>query len=143
MKMKIMLSAGLLLALAGCATTGSDGQAAKVVAPKRDALADRWVGQPAGRFFAQYGPPYNDQDNGSGRTYDWRGAYKTRMTGEKYEKLANGKRGKLLSPGRKQYLHCELQVTVSSDYVIRKITTVYDMPLGNGQTWCEQALDAG
>lgn len=131
MNFRMMTAAGLLLALAGCTTT---------TGVARNAVESRWLGQPAGTFFAQFGPPISDVEAGSDTVYSWKGGYKTRKVPAEYEKTADGKRGKRISPARTEYLSCSVQLTVSSDYVIRSIRLVGDRKRPNGPSWCEEFL---
>ncbi|MQW86599.1 hypothetical protein [Sinorhizobium saheli] len=131
MNFRMMTAAGLLLALAGCTTT---------TGVARNAVESRWLGQPAGTFFAQFGPPISDAEAGSDTVYSWKGGYKTRKVPAEYEKTADGKRGKRISPARTEYLSCSVQLTVSSDYVIRSIRLVGDRKRPNGPSWCEEFL---
>jgi hypothetical protein len=128
------LIAALCLTAAGCTTTGG--------MPKNEIEA-RWNGQPAGAFFAKFGPPVSDAASGSSTLYTWRGGNKTRVVPATYEDLGNGKRGKLLTRARTEYLRCEVQLTVSSDYVIRGVRTVVDRPVTNGgKSYCAEFLAA-
>lgn len=137
MTFRNMVTAGVVaafgLAAAGCTTTGS---------PKSDVEA-RWNGQQAGAFFAKFGPPISDTASGNSTLYTWRGGNKTRVIPATYEDLGNGKKGKLLTQARTQYLRCEVQLTVSSDYVIRSIRTVVDRPGVDGaKSYCAEFLAA-
>lgn len=122
----------LALMLAGCETTGV----------ARNAVEARWNGQQAGSFFAKFGPPANDMPASGGSTvYSWRGGYKARVIPAVYEDLGGGKKGKLLRAARTEYARCELQLTVSPDYVIRSIRTLVDKPgIDGGKTYCEELL---
>lgn len=122
---------GLALTLGGCTTTGV----------ARNDVEQRWNGQPAGTFFAKFGPPTSDSDVGGSTVYAWRGGYKTRTIGATYETLPDGKRGKRLTAGRTEYLSCSLQLTVTQDYVIRSVRIIADKP-GSvpGKTHCEEFL---
>lgn len=132
MNIRIITLAGLALTLAGCTT-------ASVVAP--NAIEKRWNGQPAGAFFAKFGPPVTDQTIGASTLYSWRGGYKTRTVPAKYAESKGGKKGALLSPARTEYLRCEVQLTVSQDYVIRSVRTIVDKPGLNGApSYCEEFL---
>ncbi|MBB4955544.1 hypothetical protein H4S14_003505 [Agrobacterium vitis] len=126
MNFKIMLTAGLALALAGCTTTSGG---VPVVA-KKNAAQVRWEGQSAGKFFAQFGPPISDVQSGSTTTYTWRGGFKTRKVAAEGNSKAT----------RTQYLSCQVNLTVSSDYVIEELKTVADRPYQDGKTWCEVFL---
>ena len=130
MNFRMMTAAGLALALAGCTTVG----------PARNAVEARWNGQPAGTFFAQFGPPISDVDSGDSTVYSWKGGYKTLRIPAEYAKGPDGKRGKRISAARTEYLSCSVQLTVSSDYVIRSIRVAGDHRQGDGPTWCEQFL---
>ena len=137
MTFRNMVTAGLVvafgLAAAGCTTTG---------APKGEVEA-RWNGQQAGAFFAKFGPPVSDSAAGNSTLYTWRGANKTRVIPATFEDLGNGKKGKLLTQARTQYLRCEVQLTVSSDYIIRSIRTVVDRPgVNGGKSYCAEFLAA-
>lgn len=83
------------------------------------ALETRWIGQSAGAFFAAYGPPVRDIEGMDGQTlYTWRGGFINRKA-------------------------CQVELTVSGDYKIRKIRPVVDRkdPKG-GPSHCEKVLDA-
>lgn len=125
MNFKIMLTAGLALALAGCTTTGQMPSISK-----KNAVETRWEGKPAGQFFAKFGPPINDVQSGSSTLYTWRGGYKTRKVASEGNKKAT----------RTQYLSCQVDLTVSSDYVIQGVKIVADRQLDGGKTWCEEFL---
>jgi hypothetical protein len=127
MNFKIMLTAGLALALAGCTTTEGSGI---MPAAKKNAVEARWNGQPAGKFFAQFGPPINDVQAGSSTIYTWRGGFRNRKVPVDGKSKAT----------RTQYLSCQVNLTVSSDYVIQSIKTIADRPYQNGKTWCETFL---
>lgn len=126
MNLKIMLTAGLALALAGCTTATTSGV---LPVAKKSAVETRWAGQPAGQFFAKFGPPISDVQSGSSTVYSWRGGYKTRT-------IAASKTSK----ARTQYLRCQVDLTVSSDYVIQSVKPVIDPPGADGKTWCEEFL---
>lgn len=130
MKFRTFAAAGLALALAGCTTIPSSG----------NSIESRWVGQSAGRFFAAFGPPISDAENGSSTIYTWRGGYKTVRIPAKYAEGADGKRGKQISPARTSYLRCQAEITTSSDYTIRSIRTVADLPGTNGPSYCAEFL---
>ncbi|OOG67033.1 hypothetical protein [Sinorhizobium sp. A49] len=131
MNFRMMTVAGLALALAGCTTT---------TGISKNAVESRWLGQPAGGFFAQYGPPLSDVESGSSTVYNWKGGYKTRKVPAQYETGKDGKRGKRISPARTEYLSCSVQLTVSSDYVIRSIRLLGDHKRADGPSWCEEFL---
>ncbi|WP_307233235.1 hypothetical protein [Pararhizobium capsulatum] len=130
MNFRMITMAGLALTLAGCTTVG----------PARNAVEARWNGQPAGTFFAQFGPPVSDVESGDATVYSWKGGYKTRRIPAEYAKGPDGKRGKRISPARTEYLSCSVQLTVSSDYVIRSIHVAGDHRSAEGPSWCEQFL---
>lgn len=128
------LIAALCLAAAGCTTVGG--------APTNEIEA-RWNGQQAGAFFAKFGPPVSDAASGTATLYTWRGGFKTRVVPATYEDLGDGKRGKMLTRARTEYLRCEVQLTVSSDYIIRSVRTVVDRPGTNGgKSYCAEFLTA-
>lgn len=131
MNFRLMTVAGLALVIAGCTTT---------TGVARNAVEKRWLGQPAGTFFAQFGPPLSDTVSGSDTLYGWKGGYNTRRIAAQYETTADGKRGKRIAPARTQYLSCAVQLTVSSDYVIRAIRIVSDRKREDGPSWCEEFL---
>ncbi|ASY68041.1 hypothetical protein N181_06030 [Sinorhizobium fredii USDA 205] len=131
MNFRMMTAAGLVLVLAGCTTT---------TGVARNAVEKRWLGQPAGTFFAQFGPPLSDVETGGDTVYSWKGGYKTRRIPAEYEKTADGKRGKRISAARTEYLSCAVQLTVSSDYVIRSIRIAGDRKRPTGPSWCEEFL---
>ena len=130
MGMNLTLMAAFALALAGCTTTA---------APKNE-VETRWIGQQAGAFFAKFGPPAGDAAAGNATTYTWRGGHKTRTVPATYETLPDGKRGKLLTRARTEYLRCEVQLTVSGDYIIRGIRTIVDRPTAGGKSYCAEFL---
>ncbi|MGO4618580.1 hypothetical protein AB4Z34_01500 [Ensifer sp. 2YAB10] len=134
MNFRMMTVAGLALVLAGCTTTGTG--------ISRNAVEARWLGQPAGGFFAQYGPPISDVESGSSTVYSWKGGYKTRKVPAQYETTKDGKRGKRIASARTEYLSCSVQLTVSSDYVIRSIRIAGDHKRAEGPSWCEEFLGA-
>lgn len=132
MNIRILTLAGLALALGGCTTT--------TLAP--NPIETRWNGQQAGTFFAKFGPPTADQPTGASTIYTWRGGYKTRTVPAKYAG-DDKKKGKLVSPARTEYLRCEVQLTVSPEYVIRSVRTIIDKPGLNGApSYCEEFLAA-
>lgn len=130
MKIRTFAAAGLAIALAGCTTIPSAG----------DPVAARWNGQSAGKFFAAYGPPLSDAENGSSVVYSWKGGYKTVRVPAKYAEGDNGKRGKQTAPARTMYLRCQAEITTNSDYTIRSIRTVNDMPGESGKSYCAEFL---
>lgn len=134
MNFRIFIMGGLMLALAGCTTTGG-GIAS-------NPLEARWNGKSAGTFFAAYGPPISDVEAGSSTVYTWRGAYKTvRVPAKAEEKGEKGKKAKR-SAARTLYLRCEARITVGQDYMIRNIQAIADRPGVNGPSYCAEALDA-
>ncbi|PZM17267.1 hypothetical protein [Rhizobium tubonense] len=126
MNFRTISAAGLMLALAGCNTISIPSM------PASDPVSARWVGQSAGRFFASYGPPISDHDDGGGRVYNWRGGYKT------VKVAADDKKGK--TAGGKVHLSCKADITTSSDYVIRSIHILGDMPGTTGSSYCAELL---
>jgi hypothetical protein len=130
MKLRTFAAAGLAIALAGCTT----------IPTAADPISSRWVGQSAGKFFAAFGPPLTDADNGSGNVYTWKGGYKTVAVPAKYSEGADGKRGKQTSPARKLYLRCQAEITTNSDYTIRTIRISGDVPGVNGPSYCAEFL---
>ncbi|MDL2401025.1 hypothetical protein [Rhizobium mayense] len=124
MNIRMITAAGLLLALAGCTTT-------TVALPTiaSNPVQDRWEGQSAGRFFASFGPPIADRDEGGNRVYTWRGGYKTVTVTNK-----NGeKKGKL-------YLSCKADIVTNQSYVIRAVHILNDQPGVNGSSYCAELL---
>lgn len=130
--MRSLALAGLALALAGCSTTGSMGGG--------NAVEAKWLGKPAGGFFAAYGPPVSDTESGSSTVYSWKGGYKTRRIPAEYAKTSDGKRGKQTAPARTVYLSCSVQITTDSDYTIRSIRILGDQKRGSGPSYCEEFL---
>ncbi|TCM58131.1 hypothetical protein C8J36_10128 [Rhizobium sp. PP-F2F-G48] len=131
MTLRVFAAAGLALALAGCTT----------IAPQQqNAVEARWAGQPAGVFFAQFGPPTADVQSGGNTLYSWKGGYRNRKVPATYAKKPDGSRGKQTSPARTDYLSCSVQLTVSSDYVIRSVRLVGDRRQPGGPSWCEEVL---
>ncbi len=135
MNIRIITLAGLALVLSGCTTA---------TISKPNAIETRWNGQQAGAFFAKFGAPMADQQTGASTIYTWRGGYRTRTVAAKYAEGSKGKKGALISPARTEYLRCEVQLTVSPDYVIRSVRTIIDKPGQNGApSYCEEFLTAG
>lgn len=130
MNFRLMTVAGLALALAGCTITG----------PARNAVESRWNGQPAGTFFAQFGPPQSDVESGDMTVYSWRGGYKKRTVPAQYAEGKDGKKGKKIASARTEFLSCSVQLTVSSDYVIRSVHVVGDRKTSTGPSWCDEFL---
>ena len=130
MNFRLMTVAGLALALAGCTTTG----------PARNAVESRWNGQPAGTFFAQFGPPQSDVESGDMTVYSWKGGYKKRTVPAQYAEGKDGKKGKKIASARTEFLSCSVQLTVSSDYVIRSVHVLGDRKTSTGPSWCEEFL---
>ena len=90
MNFRLMTVAALALALAGCTTVG----------PPRNAVEARWSGQPAGVFFAAFGPPQSDVSSGDMTIYSWKGGYKKRTIPAQFAEGANGKKGKKTAAAR-------------------------------------------
>ncbi|WP_349433325.1 hypothetical protein [Pararhizobium sp. A13] len=130
MNFRLMTVAGLALALAGCTTTG----------PARNAVESRWNGQPAGTFFAQFGPPQSDAESGDMTVYSWKGGYKKRTVPAQYAEDKDGKKGKKIASARTEFLSCSVQLTVSSDYVIRSVHVLGDRKTSTGPSWCDEFL---
>lgn len=136
MKFSGMAVAGLAIVLSACTTTPTSTSGGSTT----NAVEARWKGQSAGKFFAQFGPPVSDTEEGSTTVYNWRGGYKTERVAAKYATGTDGKRGALISPARTLYLSCSVQLTASSDYTIRSIRTVSDRPGVNGPSYCAEFL---
>ncbi|WP_377295368.1 hypothetical protein [Rhizobium sp. SG2393] len=132
MRFRMMTVAGLALALAGCTTTGGAGSG--------NAVDAKWLGKPAGGFFAAYGPPVSDVESGSSTVYSWKGGYKTRRIPAEYAKTTDGKRGKQTAPARTVYLSCSVQITTDADYIIRSIRILGDRKTDSGPSYCEEFL---
>lgn len=132
MNFRTITAAGLLLALAGCTTTGIASNPVEA----------RWNGQPAGGFFAAYGPPIADVEQGSSTLYSWRGGYKTVKVPAQYAEGKDGKKGKRIAAAKTVYMRCEVKLTVSDDYVIRNIETVSDRPGVTTPSYCGEFLGA-
>ncbi|MBB4227961.1 hypothetical protein [Rhizobium mongolense] len=130
MKLRTTAAVGLAIALAGCTTIPSAG----------DPISARWTGQSAGKFFAAYGPPIADTENGSATLYTWKGGYKRIRVPAKYAEGENGKRGKQIAAARTLYLRCQVEVTADSSYTIRSIRTVGDIPGENSKSYCAEFL---
>jgi hypothetical protein len=130
MKLRTFATAGLALLLAGCTT----------IPMAADPISSYWVGKSAGKFFAAFGPPLTDADTGNGNIYTWKGGYKTVSIPAKYAEAADGKRGKQISPARKQYLRCSAEITTNSDYSIRTIRVSGDVAGTNGPSYCAEVL---
>jgi hypothetical protein len=93
-------------------------------------VQDRWQGQSAGRFFAAYGPPISDRDEGGNRVYTWRGGYKT-VT------IAGKKTGK---PAGKRSFSCKADIVTNQSYEIRAIHILGDQPGLEGSSYCAELL---
>ncbi|MCW0000347.1 hypothetical protein OE766_19130 [Pararhizobium sp. YC-54] len=130
MNFRLMTVAGLALALAGCTTVG----------PARNAVEARWKGQPAGVFFAAFGPPQSDVSSGDMTVYSWKGGYKKRTIPAQYAEGENGKKGKKIASARTEFLSCSVQLNVSSDYVIRSVQVLGDRKSSSGPSWCDEFL---
>lgn len=130
MNFRLMTVAGLALALAGCTTVG----------PARNAVESRWNGQPAGTFFAKFGPPISDVQNGDKTVYSWKGGYKKRTIPAQYAEGENGKKGKKIASARTEFLSCSVQLNVSADYVIRSVQVLGDRKSSTGPSWCDEFL---
>ncbi|GAJ91335.1 hypothetical protein [Rhizobium rhizogenes] len=126
MNIRMITAAGLLLALAGCASTTTTPILPALVS---NPVQDRWEGQSAGRFFASYGPPISDRDDGGNRVYTWRGGYKTVTIATK-----DGKKG------GKRYLSCKADIVTSQSYVIRSVRILGDQPGTSGSSYCAELL---
>jgi hypothetical protein len=130
MNFRLMTVAGLALALAGCTTVG----------PARNAVEARWKGQPAGVFFAAFGPPQADVASGDMTVYSWKGGYKKRTIPAQFAEGENGKKGKKIASARTEFLSCSVQLNVSSDYVIRSVQVLGDRKSSTGPSWCDEFL---
>ncbi|MDE1996838.1 MAG: hypothetical protein KGI75_30345 [Rhizobiaceae bacterium] len=125
MNIRLITTAGLLLALAGCTTTTPSLPSIAASNP----VQDRWQGQSAGRFFAAYGPPISDRDEGGNRVYTWRGGYKNVTVTDK----KGAKKGKL-------FLSCKADIVTNQSYEIRAIHILSDQPGTNGSSYCAELL---
>ena len=129
MNIRMTSAAGLMLALAGCTTIPS------IPAMKADPIAERWVGKSAGGFFAAYGPPISDHDEGDGRVYNWRGGYKNvKVTARP---AADGKKA---TGARTLYLSCKADIVTNQSYVIRSVHILGDQPGVSGSSYCAELL---
>lgn len=131
MKIRMITAAGLMLALAGCNTVSMPMMAANPVNAY-------WSGQSAGKFFAAFGPPISDQDAGSGRIYNWRGGYKTVHLTAAKAAASTGKKG--AAGARTVHLSCRANVITSSEYVIRSVEIIGDMPGVSSSSYCAELL---
>ncbi len=80
------------------------------------------------------------REDGSATVYTWKGGYKTVRVPAKYAEGEDGKRGKQISAARTLYLRCQAEVTTNSDYTIRSIRTVGDIPGENSASYCAEFL---
>jgi hypothetical protein len=127
MNIRMISAAGLMMALAGCTTVSMPA------VMKANPVEAYWSGKSAGKFFAAFGPPISDHDDGSGRVYNWRGGYKkARIDGQAADGTAKA--------GRTVNLSCKADITTSSDYVIRSIHIIGDMPGTTGPSYCAELL---
>ena len=128
MTLRTFAAAGLMLALAGCTTATS------MIAPATSPIDKRWVGQSAGGFFAAFGPPISDRDEGGSRIYTWRGGYKTIRI-----PVSGGAAGQKVAT-RPAHVSCKADIVTSSDYTIRAIRILGDSPGSNGGSYCAELL---
>jgi hypothetical protein len=127
MNIRMFSAAGLIMTLAGCTTVS-------IPIMKANPVEAYWSGRSAGKFFAAFGPPISDHDDGGGRVYNWRGGYKkARIDGQ----AADGTPAK---GARTVNLSCRADITTSSDYVIRSIHIIGDMPGTTGPSYCTELL---
>lgn len=129
MNIRMMTAAGLLLALAGCSTTTTTTKTAVIPLLAKNPVQDRWQGQSAGRFFAAYGPPLSDRDDGGNRVYTWRGGYKN-VTVKNKEGKTTGKRS----------LSCKADIVTNQSYEIRSVRILGDQPGISGPSYCAELL---
>jgi len=129
MNIRMMTAAGLLLALAGCSTTTTTTKTAVIPLLAKNPVQDRWQGQSAGRFFAAYGPPLSDRDDGGNRVYTWRGGYKN-VTVKTKEGKTTGKRS----------LSCKADIVTNQSYEIRSVRILGDQPGISGPSYCAELL---
>ena len=127
MTLRTLTAAGLMLALAGCTTTTPTPS---FIAPVKSPIDERWVGQSAGRFFASFGPPTSDRDEGGSRIYTWRGGY------NKIRIPVAGQAGAT----RQIHASCKADIVTSPDYTIRAIRILGDVPGSNGGSYCAELL---
>ena len=111
MKLKFLALAAVAASLSACATTGGS---------LGDPISSAWVGKSAGKFFAAYGPPLND--DGTGSVFTWKGGYK-RVRGE--------------------YKSCSATIAVNGDYNIRSITITGDRQGEISPSYCRELLAPG
>lgn len=126
MTLRTLTAAGLMLALAGCSTTSTPS----IIAPVKSPIDQRWVGQSAGGFFASFGPPISDRDEGGSRIYTWRGGYKTIRI------PVAGQAGAT----RQIHASCKADIVTSPDYTIRAIRILGDVPGSSGGSYCAELL---
>jgi hypothetical protein len=131
MKIRTISAAGLMMALAGCTTVS-------MPVIQANPVEAYWSGQSAGKFFAAFGPPISDHDDGGGRVYNWRGGYKTAKVQPQLD--ANGAPKKGSAAGRTVHLSCKADITTNSDYVIRSIHIIGDMPGTTSSSYCAELL---
>lgn len=131
MKIRMITAAGLMLALAGCNTVS-------MPMVKPNPVNAYWSGQSAGKFFAAFGPPISDEADGSGRLYNWRGGYKTVKLTPAQAAASTGKKG--AQGARTVHLSCKANVSTSSDYVIRSVEILGDMPGVTSSSYCAELL---
>ena len=128
-----MISLGAMgLALAGCTTTGGGLPA--------NALESHWNGKSAGIFFANFGPPLSDTEEGGMTQYTWRGGYKHLRVPAKFADGKDGKKGKRIAAAQTRYLSCTVKVSVDDSYTIRAIKPISDRAGLNGPSYCAEFL---
>lgn len=126
MNIRMISAAGLMMALAGCTTVS-------IPVMKANPVEAYWSGKSAGKFFAAFGPPISDHDDGGGRVYNWRGGYKKARIDAQ---TADGTK----KPARTVNLSCKADITTSSDYIIRSVHIVGDMPGVTSSSYCAELL---
>lgn len=133
MHFRSIVIASMALALTACTTTS--------IGPKNE-IENRWVGQSAGVFFAQFGPPIADVASGSSTLYTWKGGYKTARIPAKYAEGTDNARGKQIAAARTASLSCTVQLTVSSEYKIQSVRTISDRQGETSASYCAEFLAA-
>jgi hypothetical protein len=132
MKIRAFSAAGLMLALAGCTTTATTVPIVKAPSP----IEQRWVGQSAGGFFASFGPPIADRDEGGNRVYTWRGGYATIQIPASHAKPEEGQK----VATRAAKVNCKAEIVTSPNYTIREIHILGDPPGATGPSYCTELL---
>ena len=77
----------------------------------------------------------------AGKLADLKNRYHEAVTASGEAAIAKQhKKGKKTASARTEFLSCSVQLSVSSDYVIRSIKVLGDVKKSSGPSWCEEFL---